>query len=184
MSLLVIGVLLWSGVHLFKRLAPAMRAKMGAKGRGPIALVLMASVVLMVVGYRSADSYDLYAAPEFFRHINNLLMLLSVGLFGLGNSKSRLRSKMRHPMLTGVVVWSVAHMLVNNDTASIILFGGLLIWALLEMALINNQDKDYQPYEGGSKAGDVRLVIITLVVYLVIGGLHMWIGPSPFPMGG
>ncbi|MEM5467232.1 NnrU family protein [Celeribacter marinus] len=182
MGLLILGMLLWSGGHLFKRLAPDARANMGAKGRGPIALVLLVSVVLMVVGYRSTETVDLYSTPDYFRHINNLLMVISVALFGLGKSKSRLRAKMRHPMLTGMLVWAVAHLLVNTDVASLVLFGGMLVWSLVEMTLINKQVHDFAPYKGGSKAGDIRLGVITLVVYLVIGGLHAWIGPSPFPM--
>ncbi|WP_417249609.1 NnrU family protein [Celeribacter sp.] len=182
MEFLILGVLLWSGAHLFKRLAPTARAKLGERGKSPIAIVIVASVLMMVIGYRGNESDVLYVLPEFTRHINNLLMLIAVALLGLGNSKSRLRAKMRHPMLAGVVVWSVAHLLVNGDVASIVLFGGLLIWALVEMVVINAKVSDYVPYTGGSVAGDVRLALITLVVFAVIGVLHMYIGPSPFPM--
>jgi len=33
----------------------------------------------------------------------------------------------RHPFLCGVALWALAHLLANGDTASLILFGGLLV---------------------------------------------------------
>lgn len=182
MELLILGVLLWSVAHLFKRVAPATRGALGNMGRPLVAIVIVVSVILMIIGYRGNDADFLYALPEFARHINNLLMVVAVVLLGLGHSKSRLRAKMRHPMLWGIVIWAVAHLLVNGDTASVVLFGGLLVWSFLEMALINRQDRSYTPYAGGSVAGDIRLAVISVVVFAVISGLHMYIGPSPFPM--
>jgi uncharacterized membrane protein len=184
MTLLILGLLLWSFVHSFKRLAPAGRAamqnKMGDASKGLIAILLVLSVVLMVMGYRSANVDFLWGRSAATTGINNLLMLFSVALFGLGSSKSRLRKKMRHPMLTGVVVWSASHLLVNGDTASIVLFGGLAIWALAEMVLINQAEPDYTPYDGGSVAGDIRLGVITLVVYGILAAIHTWLGYFPF----
>ena len=174
MTLLILGLLLWSFVHFFKRLAPAGRAamqdKMGDASKGVIAILLVISVVLMVIGYRSAPTTG----------INNLLMLAAVALFGLGSSKSHLRKKMRHPMLTGVVVWAASHLLVHGDTASIVLFGGLAVWALAEIVIINRAQPDYTPYDGGSTAGDIRLGVITVVIYGIISGIHTWLGYCPF----
>lgn len=184
MTLLILGLILWSGVHFFKRLAPAGRAamqdRMGDASKGVIAILLVASIVLMVIGYRSAPVDFLWGRSAATTGINNLLMLAAVALFGLGSSKSRLRKKMRHPMLTGVVVWSASHLLVNGDTASIVLFGGLAAWALAEMVLINRAEPGYTPYDGGSAAGDIRLAVITIVIYGIIAGIHTWLGYFPF----
>ncbi len=49
---LVTGVLIWSGAHLFKRVAPGARARLGNGGRPLMALLLLASVVLMTLGYQ------------------------------------------------------------------------------------------------------------------------------------
>ncbi len=184
MTLLIIGLLLWMGAHLFKRLVPAARAsmqdKMGDASKGVMAGVLLLSVVLMVIGYRGADSTFYWGRSVATTGINNLLMLIAVGLYGVGNSKSRLRKKMRHPMLTGTIVWAGAHILVNGDSASLVLFGGMVVWAVLEIMLINRADPSFTPYEGGSAAGDIRLGIITLVVFAVFAGIHTWLGYYPF----
>lgn len=182
---LILGLLLWSGGHFFKRYAPAARAgmqdKLGDASKGIVAVVLVISVVLMVIGYRSWFSGLAYVPPSWGIHLNNLLMLIAVALLGLGSSKSRLRGAMRHPMLTGVVVWSIAHLLVNGDWASVILFGGLGLWAIAEMIVINRAVPDWERPEPGTAAGDIRLAIIAVVLFVVIALIHWWLGYWPFP---
>ncbi|KAF0677344.1 NnrU family protein [Profundibacterium mesophilum] len=186
MTVLIIGLLLWIATHMFKRLAPdaraAMDARMGKKAKGAIALLLVLSIVLMVIGYKIAPYVAVYDLPVWGRHLNNLLMVIAVVLFGLGNSKSRLRAKMRHPMLWGTALWGVAHLLANGDLASIVLFGGILAWALAEMPLINGKVHSYVPYDKGTAKGDIRLAVISLVVFIVIVGIHGLVGP--WPLGG
>ena len=184
MTLLILGLVLWTAAHFLKRAAPGVRAsmqdRMGDASKGVIAVLLLASVALMVIGYRGADTTFLWGRSAATTGINNLMMLVAVALYGLGSSKSRLRGRMRHPMLWGTVIWAAAHLLVNGDVASIVLFGGLALWALAEMQVINRAVPDYVPYEGGSAAGDLRLGIISLVVYAVIAGIHTWLGYNPF----
>ena len=62
-------------------------------------------------------------------HLNNTLMLVSIFLFGVGGTKGMLYPRMRHPMLWGTVIWSVSHLLVNGDVASLV--AGLLISSAL-----------------------------------------------------
>ena len=184
MTLLTLGLVLWTAAHMFKRVAPsarqAMQDRMGDASKGVIAAVIVLSVVLMVIGYRGAESAFYWGRSPATTGINNLLMLVAVALFGVGNSRSRLRSRMRHPMLWGTFLWAAAHLLVNGDTASLVLFGWIAVWALAEMALINRAVHSYVPYEGGSVAGDVRLGLITIVVYAVISAIHAWLGYYPF----
>jgi uncharacterized membrane protein len=95
-------------------------------------------------------------------------------------TKGRLRGKMRHPQLTSVKIWAVAHLLVNGDLASIILFGGMLAWAVLEVILINKAVPVWDRPQPGEAKRDIILVVITLVVYVVVALIHMWLGVSPF----
>lgn len=183
MTLLVLGVALWSAAHLFERLAPDARARLGEAGKGVVAVLVVAGVVMMVLGYRAAEFRNLWFPPSWAVHVNNTLMLIAVFLFGVSHSKSRLRTRMRHPMLMGMLLWSIAHLLVNGDLASLLLFGGLGLWAVAEMLVINAKDKVYTPWQGGSLAGDVRLAVIALVAFGAIAGIHAWIGPWPFPGG-
>ena len=145
-----------------------------------MAVLSLLALALMVIGFRGADTEFIWGRSPATTGINNLLMLLAVALMGAGSSKSRLRSKLRHPMLTGAVVWAVAHLLVNGDSVSIVLFGGMGVWALAQMWLINRAEPDYTTWEGGTIAGDLRLAAISAVVFAVIAGIHTWLGYFPF----
>ncbi len=185
MTLLYIGIALWCAAHLFKRVLPAARAALTDRlGEGPakgvVAAVLLLSLVLMVVGYRGAEFSPVYTPKAGAGHLNNLLMLIAVIMLGAGKSKGRMRSWLRHPMLTGVIVWSGAHLLVNGDYASVVLFGAMAVWAVVEMTMINYAEGDWKRPEPGPVKGDIRLLVISLVVYAVIAGIHSALGYSPF----
>lgn len=180
MLILSLGVALWILAHLFKRLAPARRAMMGETAKGPIAVILLASVGLMVWGYLRADLVPVYMPLPGMGHANNALMLVAVFLYGVGGTKGTLYTRMRHPMLWGTVVWAVAHLLVNGDQAAIILFGGIGLWALVEMGLINLSAPWTAPAAGRGLKGDAMNVVGTLVLFGIIAMIHLWLGHSPF----
>jgi uncharacterized membrane protein len=180
MNLLILGLILWIAAHFFKRLAPDARARLGNKGKGPIALIILAGVALMILGYRMAEITPVYTPLPGIGHLNNLLMLMAIFSFGMSAGKGLLADKLRHPMLLGMVIFATAHLLVNGDLASILLFGGLGLWAILEMILINRADAKWERPAPGSLKGDVKNLIITLVLFGVIIGIHIWLGHNPF----
>ena len=178
---LILGLALWWGAHLFKRIAPERRAAMGDKGRGPVSLALVASIVLMVLGFRSAPFIEVWTPPTFMIHVNNLLILIGIWMMTPAGRKGRLLNSVRHPMLAGFGLWAIAHLLVNGDLASIVLFGGLLLWAVVEVVVINRAEPDWTPGEPGTLAKDAIFLVAALVVMSVIGLIHGWLGYPPFP---
>ena len=174
---LIAGLALWTLAHLFKRLAPERRAAMGAKGRLPLTIAILGSIVLMVVGYRMADGAFVWGRHPATVGLNNLLTLFAVYLFAASGMKTAITARIRHPQLTAVKFWAVAHLLVNGDSASFILFGGLLLWAVLEVVIINQQDGKLpltkpQP----SLAREFTAIAITLLLYGVTAYVHGWLG--------
>jgi len=185
MIMLTSGVLLWMVVHLMKRLAPGARAgldgSIGANGaRGVIALTLLVSLGLIVIGFRSSGTIAIYKPLAGMGHLNNLLMVFAVILIGAGSSKGRARTLLRHPMLTGALVWAIAHLLVNGDMASLILFGGIGIWSVLEMIVINRAEGPWQRPAAGPISSDIRLLVISAVLFVAIVAVHIYLGYSPF----
>jgi len=180
MTLLILGLALWIAAHLFKRVAPDMRESLGDRGRGLIALILLGSIVLMVMGYRAADYTHLWARMTWSTPVNNTLMIIALYLTSPGPKKGALFHKMRHPMLTGFFVWAVAHLLVNGDLASLILFGGLAIWAILEVVVINRADGPWEPNPKGTIAKDAMFLAISVLLVGLIGYVHTLFGLSPF----
>ena len=184
MILLVLGIALWMAAHLFKRVAPERRAAMGGPGKGAVAAMLLVSLVLIVLGYRWAAFVPLWYPPSFMWHINNALMLLAVWTFASSEIKGGKiwpATKIRHPQLTAVKIWAVAHLLVNGDLASVVLFGAMLGWAVIEVVVINRAVPDWTPPPRAEPRKRIVLAIITVVVFAVIAGIHYWLGVRPFP---
>lgn len=178
--ILGLGVALWAGAHLFKRLAPARRAALGDAGRGLVAALLVLAVVLMVLGYRLAEPVQVWDPPPFLRHLNNLLVLLAFYLFAASGMKTRAARLIRHPMLTGVKLWAVAHLLVNGTLAGILLFGGLLAWAVVAVVVINRAEPAWQKPAPAAMGKEIGAVLGGVVVFAVAGWIHGWLGPWPF----
>lgn len=180
MTLIVLGLALWWGAHLFKRLAPARRAAMGDPAKGLVAVGVLAGVVLMVLGYRGAEQIDLWYPPAFLTHLNNLLMLFAVYLFAASGMKTRITRVIRHPQLTAVKTWAVAHLLVNGDLASLVLFGGLLAWAVVEVILINKAGPRGPLPEPAPMGKEVGALVGAVVVLVGIMLVHNWLGVQPW----
>ena len=185
MQLLIAGLVLWWGAHVFKRLLPAQRVALAGKlGQGPakgvVAATLLIAVVLMVLGYRQMDFIAVYQPIRCIGHLAVLLMYIAVFLTGVGAVGGRLFSNLRHPMLTGGILWAFAHLLVNGDLASILLFGGIGLWAGAQMLLINRSEGAWERPAAGSVRKDVKLAVISLVIYGVIVGVHFALGHNPF----
>ena len=180
MVLLILGLILWSGSHLFKRLFPGLRAAMGDAGKSVVALANLAGLVLMVMGYRAAPYIELWSPPAFLTHMNNLLMLVAVFLLGVGNIRGVVRTRLRHPMLGSVKVWALAHLLVNGDVASIVLFGGLLAWAVISLILINKAVPVWVRPDVGPMRNDLIYGVVSVLIYGIIAYVHTWLGVSPF----
>ncbi|MBM1634668.1 NnrU family protein [Sulfitobacter mediterraneus] len=180
MILLFLGLALWVAAHFYKRALPAQRAALGDKGKGFVALAIGLSIVLMIFGYRMWDGTFFWGRTSALTGINNLLMVAALYFVSPGPSKGAIFYKMRHPMLTGFSLWAVAHLLVNGDTPSLVLFGGLLVWALAEMVVINRAEPGWTPPQKGSIAKDAMFLAISLVLLVVIGFVHSWLGYNPF----
>jgi uncharacterized membrane protein len=115
-------------------------------------------------------------------HLNNLLMLLAVFVIDARYFNSFVRHRLRHPMLTGVKIWALAHLLVNGDLASIVLFGGMLGWAVVAMIGSNRRDGEWQRPPAGDRAGLIKHVVFAAVIFAVIIGIHgPLLGVYPFP---
>lgn len=181
MTLLILGLILWIGAHFFNRVMPEARARMGDKGKALMALVMATGIVLMVIGYRGAGEIYVWSPPGWGIHATSLLMLIAVVLLGMGHGKSHLRGVLRHPMLAGVRVWAAAHLLVNGDLASIVLFGGMFLWATAEVLVLNRAEPDWTRPEPGNLMGDIRLAVISIVLFAALAGVHYWLGYPVFP---
>ncbi len=183
MAVLILGLALWWCAHLFKRVAPRLRAKLGNRGKALVALGVAGSIIVMVVGYRSADGAVFWPRSSALVGINSLLMVIAFYLYAVGGAQGPrvwIGTKLRHPQLIGFSIWCLAHLLVTGDVASFVLFGGLLGWALVEMALINVQDGAWTPPPRAPRPKEVIFGIAALAIFGIIMFVHNWLGVQPW----
>jgi len=178
MSWLISGVALWFIAHGFKALFPNTRKKMNEKlgeekAKGPFALAIFMSFVLIIFGWRHSDpSAGLYQTAEYLDVISGLLITFSIYLFIGSTANIRIRRWIRHPQLTGLGLWSIGHLLTNGEYRSIVLFGGLGIWAVTMMLSINHRDGKHTPPKPGSAKDEIKPVVISLIVVAVLKLTH------------
>lgn len=182
---LIFGVALWWAAHLFKRVAPGMRAGLGDPGKGAVAIALVLSVVLMWWGYRAASGPFWWGRSSALVGINNLLMLVAFYIYASGATppgrpRNRVGTALRHPQLIGFSIFCAAHLLVNGDLASFILFGGLLVWAVVEILIINRNDPAWQAPAWGGTSSELRVAGIGAAIFVVVILIHGWVGPRPY----
>ena len=169
MTLLIIGLLLFLGVHSVRIVAEDFRSAQIAR-IGPVAwkgLFAVASLVgfgLLVWGYGIARQQPvvLWPSPAWLRPAAALLMLVSfVFLAATYVPGNGIKARLQHPMVLGVKVWALAHLLANNTLADLILFGSFLIWAVFSFRAAKARDRA----AGTSRAaGSAARTVITVVV--------------------
>ena len=137
MTLLVTGLVLFIGVHLIPCVVPlraALVARLGpGRYRALFSLVALAGLVLVVLGFGRAPVEPLYAAPGWGRQMSMFAVPVSIVLFAAANIPTHIRAVLRHPMLLGLLLWAIAHLLSNGDLRSIVLFGSFAAYAVVDL---------------------------------------------------
>lgn len=187
MALLIAGIALWSLVHLYPAAMPANRARLvdrlgGTAYRGLFSLDIVIALILIVAGWRMTDVNPVYAPPLYGSPIVTALMFVSFLLFAGASAPGNIKRALRHPMLLGMLTWSVAHLLANGDNRSVVLFGGFGIWAVVSMLLINRRDGDWRRPAAVAASKDAMTIAATLVIFGLALYLHRFvIGVSALP---
>jgi uncharacterized membrane protein len=193
MTLLILGLVIFLGTHVFTLAREPRAALVGRLGEGPYkglySLLALAGIVLIAVGfgrYRANAWVDVWSPPVFTRHLALLLVWLAFVALASAYLPGRIKGALKHPMLAGVKIWALAHLLANGDLGSILLFGSILAWAVA--ARISVKRRDETKDHGGEAArpsarNDVLAVVIGTAAFLIFAiWLHpLLIGVSVWP---
>lgn len=181
--MLLAGLFLWAGVHYIPGLMPNVREKMvatlGGAYRGVFALAILGSILLMVFGWRSASPEFVYEPLADAAQLSSLLMIICFYLLGSAHGPGNVKRYIRHPMLTGIIVWGGAHLLANGDSRSVILFGGMVIWAVTEIIVINKREGAYVTPQPVPIKKDIIKLLVAIVIYGVVVFAHPYIAGVP-----
>lgn len=189
MTLLALGLILFLGVHSVRIVAERWRGRMiqriGAGAwKGLYSLVALSGLLLIVHGYGEARQFPvvLWVPPLWTRHVAALLTLpafvLLVAAYVPGN---RLKARLRHPMILGVKLWALGHLLANGSVADLVLFGAFLLWAVFDYRAARRREAAMPAAVPGLVRDGLVLVIGVGVWVAFALWLHVWlIGVAPF----
>jgi len=178
MGLLVMiaGLALFLGVHTLTTQRELRARAVASLGEGGYkifyALVSLAGLVLIVWGfaqYRATGWIDVWYPPKALKHVAVALMLPAVIMVVAAYIRGRIYTTLKHPMLSGVKLWALAHLLANGDLGSIVLFGSFLGWAVFDrISLKHRADAGGPPIPVGGPGNDLIAVAVGIVAYLAL----------------
>lgn len=191
MVLLIAGLILFLGTHSVRIFADDWRTQIieqhgEKKWKGLYTLVAIAGFALIATGYGIARTAPivLWEPPFWGRHLAILLNLLAVILITAAFvPRNSIKAKLGHPMILSVKVWALAHLLANGTLADLLLFGGFLVWAVLNFRLSSKRDRAAATVRApGATANTVLSVGLGALLWLAfLYWLHAWlIGVAPF----
>jgi uncharacterized membrane protein len=173
---LIAGLVVFLCAHLFvtrRGARAAAIARLGTAGyRIAFSVVAIIGLALIVWGfghYRAEGYIEVWTPPAFMRHVTELLMLFAVIFMTATFIPSHIKAKLKHPMLASAKTWALAHLLVNGDLGSILLFGSFLAWGVFARIAARRRGDMGATVAPAGWTNDALVVVIGIVVYLALG---------------
>jgi uncharacterized membrane protein len=192
MVIFIIGIILFLGSHSVRIFADPWRTTMierlgEKKWKGLYTLISLFGFIVLIIGYGQArqNTIMIWQPPVFLTHLAVLLNLFTfILLASSARNNNAIRLKLKHPMILGVKVWAIAHLLANGSLIDLILFGSFLIWAVIDFRSARNRPNLSENTQVVSLKATLSAIFLGVAFWLAfIFGLHQWlIGVSPLAM--
>jgi uncharacterized membrane protein len=191
MVMFIVGLLMFLGTHSVRIFAEDWRNKQIARRgentwMGLYSIISLIGFILIVYGYGQVRMEPLvvWQPPVWTKHLAALLTLpafiLLVAAYVPG---TKIKTMIGHPMVLGVKLWALAHLLANGMLADIILFGSFLLWSILDYRASRQRDKAAGAvYQAVGISRDIIAIVVGIIAWAAFAAvLHNWlIGVKPF----
>jgi uncharacterized membrane protein len=182
LATMILGLALFVGAHVFITMREHRAVAVYRLGEWPykglMSLVSLVGIILIGYGfarYRAAGMINVWSPPAFMRHITDLLVWPAIVFVTAAYIRGDIARVLKHPMLVGVKLWALAHLLSNGDLGSIILFGSILGWAVFDrITLKRRSDPGGPPIPYRGRTNDIIAVVVGTLLYLALG---FWFHP-------
>jgi len=197
MDMLIAGLVIFLGIHALRvwgeGLRSALLQRLGPLGfKGVYSIASLAGFYLLVVGYGQArlEPVQLWTPAPGMAHAAVALMWVSMVMLAAAEiPRNAIKARLRHPMVLGVKVWALAHILANGTLHDVLLFGGFLVWAVLSFRAARQRDRaalaageasDTPSVSGAATIGAVLAGTVVWAAFILVA--HVWlIGVAPLP---
>lgn len=192
MTKLILGLVLFFGIHLVSVVALGWRNRMAERLGGGIwqaaySIGSLFGFYLIVTGYGDARQVAevLYVPPAGLKHLSALLMLPAFTLALAAYLPGRIQALAKHPLLLATKLWALAHLLANGSEADVLLFGSFLVWAIAVRVSLKYRPPRPIRMLPASKTNDAIAIVGGLALYAVF---MLWLhaklfGVSPIAIG-
>ena len=189
MLLFILGLLLFFSIHMLP-FFPEYRTQLIEKLDNDtidtevmykiiFSVISLLGLILVGIGKGSIEFISLWDIPELFRYIAVVLILTSFILMVAAYPPNNIKRYVPHPMLTGIIIWGVTHMIVNGDVTSLILFGSFVIYSVVAIKLTNRREQDKSSEQDAQESvpvvKDVVVVGIAMLGFLLVLWLHKFL---------
>lgn len=184
LAIMILGLAVFLGSHAFVSLRPQRAAVIARVGEGAykglFALVSLVGILLIGYGfarYRASGFIEVWSPPRWTRHAAAALVWPAIICILAAYIPGEIRRVLKHPMLVGVKLWALGHLISNGDLGSIILFASILAWAVYDrITLKHRADAGAPPIPAGGYRNDFIAVVAGTVVYFALGlWFHPWV---------
>lgn len=187
LGILILGLVLFIGLHLIPTVPPLKAQLVHAFGekryKGLFALLAAMGLILIIVGYgRAPAEPQLFASSVGARHAAPLVMIISFILFASANMKGHIRAWVQHPMLLGLAIWALVHLLANGHAKATLLFSAFLAYAAIDLLSVIRR-KSYKPFTPLLKFDVIACVAGLLLAVLVMTFHRQLMGVAVVPWG-
>ena len=191
MAVLILGLVVFLAAHSVRIVADAWRTRQIARigehrWKGAYSLVSIVGLGLIIWGYGLArvDPVVLWHPPPAMRHVAALASVVAFILIAAAYIRgTRIKSALGHPMVAGITLWALGHLLANGRLSGLVLFGAFVAWGIVDFGASRRRDRVAGvAYPTGSLSRDAIAVVAGIVVAIVFAlYLHgPLIGTRPF----
>jgi uncharacterized membrane protein len=188
MTLLIIGLVVFLGLHLLPTVSDLREKLVGRLGengyKALFSALSIAGLVLLVYGFAKAPVIQVWSPPGWTRWVAIVLMLPAFIFLVAAYVPGKIKSRLKQPFLVAIKTWALAHLIANGDLASIILFGSFLAYAVYDRITLKRRKPTslIGVPASGPPRNDIIAVGLGTVLYMVfLVWLHPLIGTTPWP---
>jgi uncharacterized membrane protein len=181
LAVLILGLVVFIANHLFVSFRDARAAAIARLGKpvyhtlfGIVSLIGVALIAWGYTTYRANDWVQVWTPPDGMRHATIGLMLIASILIAAYIVPSQIKAWTKHPLILAVKIWAFAHLLINGDLGSMLMFGSLLAWAIFAFASARRRKDVVLPRAPDGWLNDGIVIVLGIAIYLALG---FWFHP-------
>ena len=183
MTVLVLGLIIFFAPHTFTMFRGARASLVDRLGEGPYkglySVIALVGLVVLIMGYADAPKIGIWAPPLWMQHVTMLLMLPVFVLAAAANMPGHIKAKVKNPLLMATKTWALAHLFINGDVASLLLFGAFLSFGVVDLIAVKRTGRSSVVAEPKA-IYDVVAVVAGLAIYaLIVFWAHVYIAGVP-----